>query len=102
MAPTTNSGSGKETAPTVEDLAKRFAVVEDLILPLQHLADTVKALAAQVAEQGQQQRALNLALLRVEHGGEMPDIPPDQVDIPPRGTPMPIDGSAAATPFRLC
>jgi hypothetical protein len=41
MAPATSSGTGKDATPTVEDLAKRFAMMEDLLQPLQPLADTV-------------------------------------------------------------
>jgi hypothetical protein len=45
-------GTGKESATTVDGIAKRFAVMEDLIRPLQPLAETVWKLAEQVADQG--------------------------------------------------
>jgi hypothetical protein len=49
------TGMGKELATTVDDLAKRFVIMEYLIRPLQHLAETVWKLAEQVIDQGHQQ-----------------------------------------------
>jgi hypothetical protein len=45
MSSSADACTGKETATTVDDLAKRFAVIEDLIRPLQPLAETVQKLA---------------------------------------------------------
>jgi flagellar biogenesis protein FliO len=63
MSPAAGAGSGKETATSIDDLAKRFTAMEEAIKLLQPLINVVKKLAAQVADQGQQQQALNLALL---------------------------------------
>jgi hypothetical protein len=52
MPPATGTGSGKETVTTVDDHAKRFTTMEDLIRPLQPLADIGKNLVMQVMEQG--------------------------------------------------
>jgi hypothetical protein len=67
MPSSAGTGSGQDTAITINDLAQRFVIMEDLLRPLQPLVDTVSKLASQVAEQGQQQQALNQALLRLEH-----------------------------------
>jgi hypothetical protein len=72
MSSNADIGTGKESASTVEDLAKRFAMMLKLVHPLQPLAETVKNLVTQVAEQGHQQHALNLALLRLEQGDDAP------------------------------
>jgi hypothetical protein len=61
MSSTIGAGSGKKSTTTVEHLAKRFAVMEDLIRPLQPLV-----------EQGHQQRTMNLALLCLEQGDDAP------------------------------
>jgi hypothetical protein len=80
MSSTTSARSGKETTLTADDLAKRFAIMEEPLRPLQPLADTVIVLTAEVAEQGHQQEALNLALLRVKQSllctGATPSAPP--------------------------
>jgi hypothetical protein len=73
MSSNAEVGTGKESACTIEDLAKRFAIMLELVHPLQPLVETVKNLAAQVAEQGHQQHALNLA---------MPPVAPAQQDTP--------------------
>jgi hypothetical protein len=52
MPPATGTGSGKETVTTMDDHAKRFTTMEDLIRPLQPLADVGKNLVMQVMEQG--------------------------------------------------
>jgi hypothetical protein len=75
MSPAAGAGSGKETMTSIDDLAKCFTAMEEAIKPLQPLIDVVKKLAAQVADQGQQQQALNLALLRLEHGDGAPLAP---------------------------
>jgi hypothetical protein len=88
MTSSTGAGTGKESAMTVEDLTKRFAAMKKLLRPLQPLVETVQKLSARVADQDQQQRALNLALLHLEHGDGAPPPPPpppaDGVPPPPR------------------
>jgi hypothetical protein len=88
MTSSAGAGTKKESAMTVEDLTKRFATMEELLRPLQLLTETVQKLSARVADQDQQQRALNLALLRLEHGDGAPPPPPpppaDGVPPPPR------------------
>jgi hypothetical protein len=84
---------GKELATTVDDLAKRFVIMEYLIRPLQHLAETVWKLVEQVIDQGHQQWAMNLALLRLEQGDGVP--PPQHAPRHPdhqgtRATTMPM------------
>jgi hypothetical protein len=50
MSSTTTARSGKETTLTADDLAKRFAIMEEPLRPLQPLADKVIVLTAEVAE----------------------------------------------------
>jgi hypothetical protein len=68
MPSSADAGSGQDAAIIVNDLAQHFVIMEDLLHPLQPVANTVTKLVSQVAEQGQQQQALNLALLHLEHG----------------------------------
>jgi hypothetical protein len=103
MPPAAAAGSGKEIVTSIDDLAKRFTALEESIRPLQPLIDVVKKLATQVAEQGQQQQALNLTLLRLEHDGDAP--PPSQREAgmasrPAHTNNTSADGSAAAIPHR--
>jgi hypothetical protein len=63
MSPIASLGSGKETSTSIDDLTKRFIAMEEATKLLQPLIDVVKKLAMQVMDQGQQQQALNLALL---------------------------------------
>jgi hypothetical protein len=63
MSPVASLGSGKETSTSIDDLTKRFIAMEEATKLLQPLIDVVKKLAMQVMDQGQQQQALNLALL---------------------------------------
>jgi hypothetical protein len=63
MSPAASLGSGKETSTSIDDLTKRFIAMEEATKLLQPLIDVVKKLAMQVMDQGQQQQALNLALL---------------------------------------
>jgi hypothetical protein len=72
MSSSAGAGTGKESATTVDDLAKWFAIMVDLLQPLQPLIETVRKLAEQVADQDQQQCAMNLALLRLKHGDSAP------------------------------
>jgi hypothetical protein len=82
MSSAIGTGMGKESATTVDDLARRFVIMEYLIRPLQHLAQTVWKLAEQVIDQGHQQRAMNLALLHLEQGDDVP--PPQHAAATPR------------------
>jgi hypothetical protein len=50
MSSNAGAGTGKESGSTIEDLAKHFAMMLELVCPLQPLAETVKNLAAQVAK----------------------------------------------------
>jgi hypothetical protein len=54
MASSAGAGTGKESATTVDDLAKRFVIMEDLLWPLQPLTKTVRKLAKRVTDQDQQ------------------------------------------------
>jgi hypothetical protein len=81
---------------SIDDMAKRFTGMEEKIKPLQPLIDVVKKLAVQVTDQGQQQHALNLALLRLEHGDDAP-LPQHEAGVASRTTHTnhtSIDGSA--------
>lgn len=51
---------------TITNLAKWFATMEELLRPLQPLADGFDSLEKTVADQGQQQAALILVLTRLE------------------------------------
>jgi hypothetical protein len=51
MSSSAGAGTGKESATTVDDLAKWFAIMVDLLQPLQPLIETVRKLAEQVADQ---------------------------------------------------
>jgi hypothetical protein len=64
------SGSGKdgeEPELTMRDVVRHLAAMEAVLRPLQPLRDQVPQLAATLAEQGQQQIALQLALTRLEN-----------------------------------
>lgn len=71
--PPVTSGSGD--AVTTADLAKRMATIEELLRPLQLITDKFHSLEKTVADQGNQQAALNLALSYVEASlpGYLPD-----------------------------
>jgi hypothetical protein len=61
MSSVAGAGMGKESTTIVDDPAKHFAVMEDLIQPLQPLAEIVWKLAEQVTDQGCQQHTWSMA-----------------------------------------
>jgi hypothetical protein len=76
MSPASGAGSGKETTLTLEALAKRFDSFEEIL----------RSLSTRVTDNEQQTQALNIALLRLEHGN---------VSMSDKG---PAPGYAAAAP----
>jgi hypothetical protein len=64
------SGTGKETEQevTLTDVVRCLTTIEEIVCLLQSVKDQLIVIEATVAEQGHQQRALNLVLTWVEHG----------------------------------